>query len=96
MDQNGFTLRDVTEENSVELTKKVGNVTVQVAFQSRPPQFGEENEEEEGQGIQRGQEEEDQQFDDQNFADFTVYVIQTNGKALTFECTSFDSEVYIF
>jgi len=95
LDQNGFALRDVAEENTVELTKKVGNATVQVTFQSRPPQFNEEGEEEEGGNIQRGQEEEEQQFDDQNFADFTVYIIQSNGKALTFECTSFDSEINV-
>jgi complement component 1 Q subcomponent-binding protein len=96
LDSNNFTLRDTIEDNTVELTKKVGNVTVQVTFQSRPPQFNEEGEEEEGEGnIQKGEGEEDQQFDDQNFADFTVYVIQTNGKALTFECTSFDSEINV-
>ena len=60
MEENGFNLRDDLSENIVELTKKVGNVTVQVVFQSRSPQLGEENEEEDESipsQIQKSQEE---------------------------------------
>jgi len=98
LDKNGFSLRDEAADNNVELTKKVGSVTVQVAFQSRPPQFNEEEgQDEEGQdNIQKNQQgEEEENYGEQNFADFTVYIIQTNGKALAFECTSFDSEINI-
>ena len=45
LEQNGFNLRDDSSDNIVELTKKIGNATVQVVFQSRPPQLEEENEE---------------------------------------------------
>ena len=34
---------DAQEQNLVELTKKVGNVTVQLCFQSRAPQFDDED-----------------------------------------------------
>ena len=109
MEQNGFELKDNSEENSVELTKKVGTATVQVVFQSRPPQFGEEGEEEGQEDVQKNPgnkkekkfifivlDEEGNEFGDQNFADFTVYVTQNDGKSLAFECTSYDSEVNIY
>ena len=38
-------MRDPREDDIVELTKKVGSVTVQVVFQSRPPLFVDEDEE---------------------------------------------------
>jgi len=95
LEQNGFELKDNSEENSVELTKKVGTATVQVVFQSRPPQFGEEGEEEGQEDVQKNPDEEGNEFGDQNFADFTVYVTQNDGKSLAFECTSYDSEINI-
>jgi len=103
LEQNGFSLRDAEGENTVELTKKVGNVTVQVYFQSRSPQFNEEQQEEEEdeevqkniQKKQQGAEEEEEEYNDSNFCDFTTYVVQTNGKAMAFECSSFDSEINV-
>jgi complement component 1 Q subcomponent-binding protein len=95
LQSNGFELKDNAEENTVELSKKVGSANVQVVFQSRPPQFGEEPEEGQEE-VQKNQDEEGEgQFGDQNFADFTVYIAQSNGKALAFECTSYDSEINI-
>jgi len=96
LEQNGFSLKDIAEDNSVELSKKVGNAAVQVVFQSRPPQFGDEGEEEGQEDAQKNQDEEGEgQFGDQNFADFTVYITQENGRTLAFECTSYDSEINI-
>jgi len=99
LESNGFSLKDSETINTVELSKKVGNLSVQVVFQSRPPQFNDEEEEgEDGQqNIQKQQGQEDEAMDqnEQNFCDFTVYVLQPNNKALTFECTSFDSEINI-
>lgn len=96
--QHGFTFKDIEGDNNMELSKQVGNVSVNVCFQSRAPQFNEEEDEESQEGQQKnpqGQEGEGEDYPDQDFCDFTVYITQPGGKSLTFECTSFDSEINV-
>ncbi|KAL4464776.1 hypothetical protein ABPG74_011337 [Tetrahymena malaccensis] len=97
LDENKLVLKE--DENSIfiELHKDAGENKVQILFQSRSPQTDDYQGEEEGQEQeqQQQQEGEEGQQNMQDYCDFIVYIVKPNGKAIAYDCSSFDSEIQV-
>jgi len=104
--ENGYKLKDEEGSNCLELSKKVGDTSVVITFQSRSPELGDdENPEEEEEkrqekdAIEKKQEEDDEAEGEgdspQDFCDFTVYLIKKDGRGLAYDCTSVNSEIEV-
>eukprot|EP01016_Furgasonia_blochmanni_P050984 TRINITY_DN7955_c0_g1_i3.p1 TRINITY_DN7955_c0_g1~~TRINITY_DN7955_c0_g1_i3.p1 ORF type:complete len:219 (+),score=73.62 TRINITY_DN7955_c0_g1_i3:65-721(+) len=87
---------ETDESNTVELSKKVGNVQVLINFQSRAPQFNDEQGEENQTGDKTQEQQNEEGFDNLDYCDFTVYLIREgSNEALVYECMTYDSEINV-
>lgn len=101
LEEHQFTLKDNEGSIALELQKDCGDYKIQIVFQSRSPQTdepqeeGEEGENQPAQAQPEGQEEEGEQNQTQDYCDFLVYIVKANGKAVAYDCSSFDSEIQV-
>ncbi|KAM3136646.1 hypothetical protein pb186bvf_011282 [Paramecium bursaria] len=101
IDSKGFTLIDNEHDHKLELSRSFGDVQLLITFQSRQPNQGEdEGQEDNAENVPQTQQGNQQQINEeeeqpQDYADFTVYLTKSNGSTLVYECSSFGSEIQI-
>lgn len=98
MQDNGWTLDEKETSNLMILKKSVNGQSVSVYFNSKSPNFDDQNEEDkEGTKDKNQKEEYDAQegYNDFDFVEFTIYIEKNANKILAIDALSVDGDLQI-